>query len=49
MQLGWTYEENIQPSDLIREAVQAAKSSEIAIVFAGLNSNIESEGNDPND
>lgn len=47
LQLGWTYEEKIQPSDLIQQAVKAAKSSEIAIVFAGLNSNLESEGIDP--
>jgi beta-glucosidase len=45
-QLGWDYDRAIK-KDFIAEAVEVAKTSDIAIIFAGLYDAIESEGNDP--
>jgi len=46
LQLGWDYDisTNKEP---IEEAVDAAKTSDVSIVFVGLNDNIEGEGSDP--
>lgn len=45
-QLGWDYDIEAR-TDLIVEAVNAAKASDIAIIFAGLYDGLESEGLDP--
>jgi beta-glucosidase len=47
LQLGWTYD--LPPLKLkpVDEAVIAAKAADVAIIFAGLSSIQESEGNDP--
>jgi len=44
--LGWDYQEEQGQNRLIAEAVQAAKNSDVAIVFAGSTEYIESEGYD---
>jgi beta-glucosidase len=47
IKLGWTYDIKQESVDPIQEAVKAAKSADVAIVFAGMASHRESEGNDP--
>ncbi len=47
IQLGWDYELPHRTKTLIEEATELAKSSDVAIVFAGLTNALEGEGNDP--
>ncbi len=47
LKLGWTYDMPALKKTPLQEAVEIAKSSDIAIIFAGLSNNVESEGLDP--
>jgi beta-glucosidase len=47
LQLGWSYELPNHKETPLQEAIEAAKASDVAIIFAGLSNNVESEGLDP--
>ena len=47
LELGWNYDQPESDINPIQEAVEAAKASEVAVIFAGLASSIEGEGADP--
>ena len=47
LKLGWTYDMPALKKTPLQEAVEIAKSSDVAIIFAGLSNNVESEGLDP--
>ena len=47
IQLGWNYDLPVKATSKIDEAVDAAKSADVAIVFAGLSNMVEGESVDP--
>ncbi len=47
LKLGWTYDQPDESEEFLQEAVQKAKESDVAVIFAGLSATYESEGLDP--
>jgi beta-glucosidase len=47
LQLGWNFDLTTRKKSPIEEATDVAKTSDIAIIFAGLSNALESEGRDP--
>jgi beta-glucosidase len=47
LQFGWNYDKPARTKTYLEEAIDVAKLSDVAIVFAGLSNSLESEGRDP--